>query len=219
MSNGHNVAMSLMLATYATPPETVKVQSVKVKADKPPMRKLRTVESLPSNGGNTTPKMVTTIPLPVKDSLDARAFLLAMRTAGQRCTADGKVYTDPAHIRNDQIIAIAGFIGWDNSLDFGTQDSTARLKATSDLHPMPATPAFRRINNSIVGYVSGMPNETAKRLGDLQGRERLAVDTMSEHVKLAKEATNDQDKGMHEALAQVEEERLVQIRKDLLDLL
>lgn len=219
MSNGHNVALSLMLATYATSPETVKVETVKVKTDKPPMRKLRAVESLPSNGGNTAPKMSVTIPLPAKGEHTAKSFLRAMITAGQRCTVEGKVYTDPAHVRNDQIRAIAGYIGWDNSLDFGTQDSTARIQATSELHPMPATPAFRRINNSIVGYVSGLPNETAKRLGDLQGRERLAVDTLAEHVKLAKEATNDQDKGMHEALAQVEEERLVQIRKDLADLL
>lgn len=98
----------------------------------------------------------------------------------------------------------------------------------------------RRVNASLSGYVAGMPDNQSKNLANLEARERLAVETlieqnaktatasgsryvgaevmarMSEDQKpLTNKEAPDQERAKAAAFAQLETERLIEIRRDL----
>src|SRR5208282_903153 len=56
----------------------------------------------------------------------AQSFLIAMRQAGKR-QVDGKSVYQEREAHNDQIQAIAAFVGYDNRQMFGTQETAARM--------------------------------------------------------------------------------------------
>jgi hypothetical protein len=200
-----NVALAMMLSSYITPEEpTVKLVTPKVVKSATKTVKVAKVEpTLPSNGGNTKGAVLVTMALPAKGTLDAEGFFVACRKSKDR---------------NETIQAIAGFVGYDVTRDFGSQEQEARDIARRTLFPVVKgedRKAQRVLAASVKGYVSGQPDHLAKSLSNLQARERLAVDTMIQYEKDASLAKTEQDRGVSLALAQVERERLVQIRKDL----
>lgn len=147
---------------------------------------------------------LTTIALPEAGALDARSFLVAMRRAADR----------------DQCIqAIAAFCGYDRTLPFGGQETMARMKAQRDLRPAKAGPKYNRnATQSMGGMVAGCPNILAKRVSDLEGRAVLAGEAVADYERQATEHANRGDQAnadMCHTLANVERERLVQIRADL----
>lgn len=153
-----------------------------------------------------------TIPVPMVGSLDALGFRQAMKEAGMR-RVDGRPVFQPHEVRDDQIKAIAAFIGFDPKENFGSQELRARMKSISDLRPVVA--GDRKIPLTIKGYSVGMPDPVGKKRADLQGRERMAVEAIAEHEKLASEATTDDQRGEHQAYVLLERERLAAIRNDL----
>lgn len=200
-----NVALAMMLSSYTAPEEpTVKVVTPKVSKPATKTAKVATVQAdLPSNGSNAKVAAPVGMTLAAKGTLNAEGFFAACRKAKDR---------------NETIQAIAGFVGYDMTRDFGSQEQEARAIARRTLSPIVAgedRKAQRVLAASVKGYIAGLPDHSAKSLSNLQARERLAVDTMISHERDAAEAKTEQDRGVSLALAQVERERLVQIRKDL----
>lgn len=154
-----------------------------------------------------------TIPVPAMGSLDATGFLLAMKDAGMR-RIDGRPVFQPFEVRDDQIKAIAAFIGYDPKENFGSQELRARMKAHRDLRPVAS--GDRKIPLTIKGYAIGMPDPIGKKRADLEGRERMAVEAITNHEKQASEAASDEDRDYHQSFALLERERLASIRADLL---
>lgn len=125
--------------------------------------------------------------LPTKGTVDAKGFMLAMRNAGQRINDQGKRYTDQGKIRADQIQAIASYIGYDHSKNFGPQEQTARDQAKRELsgRPIqgPSRSEQREASRSLHGFVAGVPDMQAKALADLKGRETFLTESMIEAKK------------------------------------
>jgi hypothetical protein len=122
--------------------------------------------------------------LPKAGMLDARGFMLAIRKAGRRLNADGKLYTNESEVRNDMIRAIAGYVGYDLGANYGPQELVAKTKAHRELSGKPVTGMTlaekREASRSMVGFVAGMPDAIAKQVGDLRGREtKLAEDMLA----------------------------------------
>jgi hypothetical protein len=149
----------------------------------------------------------------------AKVFLSAMRDAGKRWI-DGKSVRQASEVHNDQIQAISAFIGYDNRVLFGTQDTTARMLAQRILNPKPMTGVDRQVQYkadlSAKGFVAGLPDAVAAKLADLQGREVVAVDAMLAHQKEAADVgRSESDRELSAGLALVEAERAAAIRADI----
>jgi len=183
----------------------------------------------------TTAKPMATGVLPINmpqvGSLTAEQFLLALRDCGKRVKEDTNLVTgevtmrpifDATFVREDAIRAIHAFCGYDAAGNFGAQDTAARAEAQRQLRGgvVPAA-AHRRggasVSPSIQGYVAGNPDHLAKRKADLEGRERLAVDERLRHMKNAADPNFVAPIGeaAPAIMAALEEERLVEIRKDM----
>jgi hypothetical protein len=54
-----------------------------------------------------------------------------------------------------------------------------------------------------------------RRFNDLKAREALTAENLADHLRAANLASNPADRSHHDAMAQVERERLQQIRIDL----
>lgn len=147
-----------------TPPKPAKVKA--------PKKKLKAEEA------PAAPKPAIVMPsnLPSIGTYNGKSFLLALRDCGKRTTDEGRVYFDPTLVREDTIRAIAGYVGFDPNGDFGAQDLSARTRAQGELKPVVGKEYKRvMVASTIAGYVSGVPNETAKRAMDLEARARLAA--------------------------------------------
>lgn len=222
------------LAKHYEQPEQPEVSAEVVRqiaeSGKKPMRKLR--DASPSKLKPAKPGFTLHVATDPKGTLDDRSFALAMRDAGKRRDDEGNLYCDQREVRNDKIRAIAAYTGFvplparlydengktpiQTERSFGEQEMLANMRAHRELNPRPlgVTPP-RRIPLSVKGYVAGMPNDLRRKVLDLKGREQLAADTEAEHVKLASEATHEQIREEHEALALLERERREQIQADL----
>lgn len=196
-----------MTATYSSPAVvtiTDKVVKVKV-ASKPRAKKSNDgSQAAPTHQGNgDNAKVVTlSIELPAVGTYDAPSFIVAMRKAKDR---------------NEMIQAIAGFVGYDLSANFGSQELSAKMAAQRAMVPVVAG-KDRTIRSSVAGYIAGLPDHNRKLIADLEGRERLTVEALSDHVRrsLSSEAEGNVEQAhFHETMAQVERERLASIRKDL----
>lgn len=146
--------------------------------------------------------MTLGLSLPAVGTLDARAFIVAMRRT-----------TD----RNEQIKAIAAYVGYDPKGNFGSQESAARTKAQRELNPTPITglsrAEVRAASRSMTGFVAGLPDNLQRKLADLKAREVAAVDAMLAHQKDAKDPNrSDDERLLSSGLAEVERERLREIR-------
>lgn len=180
-----------------------------VKVNRKPATKLAQVKAeraanvAPQTEGLIVKPIVTSIPLPEKGTLDARSYLIAMRRA-----------TD----RDMMIRAIAGYVGFDRTVDYGAQELAANMQANRAMRPLPACPKVPGASASLAGYKSatiGMPDAVARRKGDLQGRCVLAAESICEAEKSAKLAleSGDMDLAAHFAkVAELESSKLEAIR-------
>jgi hypothetical protein len=87
-----------------------------------------------------------------------------------------------AKSREEQIKAIAGYVGYDSRQLFGAQETMARMQANRAIsgHKLVIrTPAeTHNAYRSVQGYCHGMPDHDAKRLADLKAREVETVESM-----------------------------------------
>lgn len=219
LSPAYDLALNDMLAAYAKGDEPSKndasVKLVKAAASVKVTRAPKV--KAPASNGATSVVVTKTAP-----TLDAPAYMVALREAGYRVDATGKRFFDHNSQRDDLIKAIDAYIGYDSRKDFASQELNARSqaareirKARGELFHGPDRHEIRMAQASLSGYVAGMPDNRTKDLANLEARERLAVNTLIEQEHLAMTATTDQEKGKALAMAQVERERLISIRRDL----
>jgi len=201
MNNAHNVALSFLVAQHES--EQRAAMPVLVVA---------------------RPKKVAPIPQPVvtkkAGTLDAKGFMKAMLHAGRRLSDNGIPFTNQVEMRNDEIKAIESYVGYDYGGDFGSQEIAARTKAKRELsgRPIqgPTREESRAASRSLSGYVAGVPDTIQRKLGDLKGREQAAIDSMIGHEKDAADlARPEADRLLSSGLADVERERIQQIREDI----
>ena len=129
--------------------------------------------------------------LPETGSLTAREFLLVLRTCGRRVSVHGTSFTDEREVRNDTIKAIAGYVGWDATRSFGSQDSEARTKAGREIAGNKrlgglSVQESRSAARSLAGFTSaafGKPDLTAKHLANLNAQLVAATEAMCEYVR------------------------------------
>lgn len=202
-----NAVIAHLTSSYLQAPSAVindKVVKVKV-ASKPRAKKSSDgSQAAPTHQGNgANAKVVTlSIELPPVGTYDAPSFIVAMRKAKDR---------------NEMIQAIAGYVGYDLSANFGSQELSAKMAAQRAMVPVVAG-KDRTARSTVAGYIAGLPDHNRKLIADLEGRERLAVDALADHVKQAISSENlgeTEQATYHETMAQVERERLANIRKDL----
>lgn len=201
MSDNLETFLSQLANTYNTPAAETSVREV-VKASAERIRRA------PSNNGNEAkgkpvgiPRL--TIPVPEKGSLNHKEFLIALRRAKDR---------------NESIQAIAGYVGYDPREEFGPQEyrakAAAQLAMKGETKVSPDS-GIRNVRNTVRGYVAGMPDLRAKRYADLMGRLNMAIDKAKEHRSLAGEALSDSERDFQSKMADVEEERIASIQKDI----
>jgi hypothetical protein len=194
--------------------------------------------------GNPSPmNTVHGIALPEQGTLDPAGFMQAMKDAGKRTVhmmsevVEGKTRhytvpqaTDTSHIvtrvehdkvRDDQIKAIAAFVGYDNRRNFGEQEAAARMLAQRKLGGIDYSKGLSREEShkadlSAKGFVAGLPAPVAAKLADLRGREVIAADAMIGHEKAAADENRTADeRELSAGMVEVERERLKSIRSDI----
>jgi hypothetical protein len=178
----------------------IETETVKVRIAKP----IGGSRDAKDDGSRAAPKNDLPAPKSIEanfkvGTLNGSQFLVAMRRASTR---------------DSQIAAIASYIGYNSTQPFGEQDSAARAAAQREIRPATAL-AFPFSKG---GSVAGEPDHASKHRANLEARERLAVDTMLLHEATANAATAENAKELYRGLAQVERERLVQIRADIASL-
>ncbi len=221
MTTALDLALSVSLASYARPeplPEGPVLSTQRlVKVDRPTKGRIvaskptakPVVESAPKSEPQAAAPSpngkVVGIALPQAGSIGAKAFIMMMNRAKSR---------------DEKIVAIAAYIGYEVGGDFATQEMAAHAKAKGEIRPVQATGPSREeiktAQRSAKGYVAGMPDGTRKLVQDLLGRENLAVSTRNEHVRDARDHKRTMAaRKLSIGLARLEAERLVQIRADL----
>jgi hypothetical protein len=205
--------IAAMVASYVSPIVSDETEEPKKKA-KGFFRKAK-VKEVPNAAGLTLPlePNIGFIKSPVK--LDLDGYRKAVAEAGYRLDPTGKRFFDSATGRDDLIRAIDGYIGYDHSRDFASQELAARQKAIramqvakgNDCH-IPTKQEKRAVFASLEGFVAGIPTKE-KQLANLRAREQKAVDTI---IELEKAGENSPSSFM---LADVERERLESIRNDI----
>lgn len=220
MTTALDLALNVSLASYANLPpaqvEPVVVRQNLVKVER--TKKGRTVKTQPVAASSqpapqSQPKaaapspngVVPTLKLPAPGTIGAKAFVMMMNRAKSR---------------EEVICAIAGYIGYTIGQDHGKQVFEANQRAKRELTPLkvtgPSREEIRSAQRSAQGYVAGMPDNQRKMVRDLLGREQLAVDTRESHIRDSKdEKLSETERQLATGLAQLEEERLIQIRADI----
>lgn len=195
---------SYVQPAFAEPQRLVQVQrKVKAPSKLAAVKAAKASEVQPTTEGLHVKPLVTSLPLPAKGSLTAREYLIAMRRSANR---------------DDRIVAIAGYLGFDRHQSYSSQELAANLSANRALRPMPCHPKVPGAAVSLAGFVAGMPDPVGKKLADLKGREVLATEEYLVYTKQATEALalGDTVKASEYALmAQAETERLAQIKRDI----
>ena len=195
--------IALLTASYAQPVSSL--PAAFPKAAKP--RKIQAKEAEAASGFQAAPSnrpLIPRQPMPEAGTLTPRDYIVAMRRANSH---------------QDRLRAISGYLGFDGTLSYSANELAANLAAKRALFPsLSSPPADSLVSRAVKGYVQGSFDARARRQGDLQGRLVLAVETLCTLRQQAKVALEQGD--AHEAsrlalLAQVEEERRVQITSDL----
>lgn len=135
--------------------------------------------------------------LPMKGTLNARQFIRAMNIAKDR---------------DEKVIAISGFVGFDVAKPIGEQEVLAFAEAKRIMRPITvdANEPRRRATPSVAGFVAGMPDSNRKQIENLLARERQAVCAMGEALASPGE--------MSDARIAIEKARIDAIRADLANL-
>jgi hypothetical protein len=155
-----------------------------------------------------------------------KLFMSEMLSAGRRVSDTGKRFTDEREVRNDQIKALAGFVGYETQESFATQEQAARAIAQRIISGRKATGPTRAEQRAAISEAldsgraivttTGLCDHDAKRLANLQANEVALVDSICDYEKIA----DDQGKTISErahakGMASLERERLEHVRKDL----
>jgi hypothetical protein len=151
-------------------------------------------------------------------TLDARALLLALRRSANR---------------EESIQAIAGYVGYDRSKDFGAQELAARLKAQRELQARTVPTQSVSLGTTIAEHVvrashpstvagmavyrqSNLPDPIAKRIAYLKARERQVGESIADHEQAAgNEELDLAERHYHTQLALIDRARLATIREDI----
>jgi hypothetical protein len=163
-----------------------------------PTRRLRSV----NNSVSATARTAPAIPAIRKEHvalISARDFVVGMRRAKDR---------------QEKISLISQYAGYNPAEDFGVQEMVALRKANQSINP-PRNVGSYSVRPTADGYVSGKPNPHEKEIQDLEARERLAVDEMLKLEKQALECTDSAVAAVFHAQAEVETQRVFEIRQDL----
>lgn len=212
-SIGHDVVGAILARLAAgyqqVEPEPI-IQSRNVTRDKA-SRSGSVAPAFPSQSEREThqqnaTKAITGVALPKPGALGAKGFLIAMRDARSR---------------DEKILAIAAYCGFDNRGDYGAQELAATSRAKRELKPIAVKPGeapYSRNGGRVdgVGYVAGKPDSIQALIGNLEARERLAAETLGAHRRdfLDVKRTMDQRRES-QVLMDLEEQRIAQIRADL----
>lgn len=217
MTTAIDLALSVSLASYArdlSSPAVVTVSTqrlVKVERSKKGLRAAApkaTAKPVEPAAQPTTPSpngSRAVVALPAAGTIGAKAFIMMMNRAKGR---------------DEKIIAIASYVGYQTAGDFATQEMGAMTQAKGEISPVKATgpsrEEIRSAQRSATGYVAGMPDGLKRTVQDLLGRENLAVSTRNDHVRDARNHERPMAaRKLSIGLARLESERLVQIRADL----
>ncbi len=223
MSAAIDLALGRMVSAHnAEQKEQVLVQVVRNlprKEKGSPIPALVRVQGVQSVKAEVKPGPVTA-PLSLAGTLDAKGFILAMRNAGKRPNAAGVMTRDQSKVREDEIQAIAAYVGYDIGGNFGSQEQAARAKANRELSKVPiqgpTREEQRNASKSWAGYVHGMPDNQQRRLANLQARETEAVETFIQHVKDSRNHSRPMfERKVSIGMARIERERLETIREDI----
>ena len=178
-----------------------------------------TIASLPKvrELSNEEPKKVIPVVVIPVGSIDAKGFFDALKSAGKRPNAKGvPMFTNIATQRQDERDAVQAYIGWNSRLPHGTNLDKARTQANSELRSYVGKEYSRSSKPTIAGYVAGMPNETRKRVENLQGRLNKAIDDFSQYEAISKDESQPRGTRQHNmGLAAVERDRIRSINNDL----
>lgn len=224
MTTALDLALSVSLASYArseslpegTVLSVVPTQQL-VKVDRSKKGRIVRAESTAKPVVEPAPKSepqaaapspngkVVGVALPQAGSIGAKAFIMMMNRAKSR---------------DEKIVAIAAYIGYEIGGDFATQEMKAHAKAKGEIRPVnasgPSREEIKTAQRSAKGYVAGMPDGTRKLVQDLMGRLQLALDTRNELVRGARDHSRPMSaRKLSIGLARLESERLVQIRAEL----
>lgn len=200
-----NLALAFAVASYAK--AEVKEIKVSPKATKEP--KAPKIKSAPAPIPSPNGSVVTNVPsikMPPKGSLGAHGYLKMMRGAKSH---------------NEKVMALSAYIGYDMGRNFAEQELAANMQARKDIKGAvdisgPSREEIKSANRSAQGYVSGMPDNTQKKIANLLAREINTAEERDNHNKLAQDATLAQDtRALHEARALLEDERLTVIREEI----
>lgn len=129
---------------------------------------------------NPDSPVITGPVLPLQGTYDARRFMLAVRGAKSR---------------NDKIVAIAGFVGYDHRESFSANEARANFQARKDLVGVTAGKdrTQRSADLSVKGYVKGMPDLIQGKIDNLKARERLVISQLSEANKRSQDESLSPD--------------------------
>lgn len=207
MNAAQNMALSLLIATH----------NAEQKSNEPIVQIVKAKEPKEVKAAPIHRKPVTTV---MPGTLNAGDFIMAMRKAGQRRNDKGAFYTDPKEVMGDKIKAIQAYCGYDSRLNLGGQEQSALTRAQREMKPAPilglTRAEQREKSRSLVGRNTALPDHNARKLADLKAREVAAVESMIQHEKAGRDmARSDNDRMLSDGLAQVERERLIQIRADI----
>ena len=146
--------------------------------------------------------------LPAKGSINAQEFIMAVRDAGKRAFQTFNMNNEPitvrrveaSKVRDDTILAIAAYVGYDPTGNFGAQELAARNLAAKEIgyakQPMRqvdgkiASRQEDRIAVAAIGkpYVAGVADHHQKRQAELRGIEALLVDELITQQKVTDSA-------------------------------
>jgi len=202
MAHPNNPALESLLNSFAlsyekrneTPKAVAPAPAQKLvkvaKATSGKVVKVETKEPLPA-------PFMEGIILPCKGTINARQFISMMNKAKDR---------------DEKVIALSGFVGFDVAKPIGEQESAAFDAARRIMRPMTvdASEPRRRAAPSVAGFVSGMPDANRKQIENLLARERQAVRAMGDALLEGGE--------MGDARIAIEKARIDAIRADLANL-
>ena len=136
-------------------------------------------------------------------------------TPGSYTAKDFMVAWRRAKDRNEQIQAMAGYVGYDPKAVFSVNEYTNMSQAKKALAPSHQVTEVKE-QKETKGYVAGLPNNQFKQISDLVGREKMAAAALIEHELTASnmaEGSTEQLTAL--GMAEIERERLTAIRFDL----
>lgn len=233
MSTAHDAALAFLIAQHVEESAQAFRQQesvvVKVTMSPAPSKKVTAKKEAAPIHHQGTP--MVGMMLPDRGSLNAKDFLLAMRNAGKRTSETGASFIDQREKRNDEIRAIHGFmyeirkgvkvaIGYDPKRDFGSQEQAARMLAQREIRGPVKVSEVVKPSLSAAGYVAGMPDLRSRRMANLEGQEVVYAELMIQHDKDAADPTRTaEQRKLSAGLADLERERLADIRKQIAALL